>query len=146
MEPPLARRARVGFGVANITIALAVAYGVFRLLPTRWWLVDAGALTIITLLGASGFMLLRRHPMRERVTRVAATIVLVLGLALFAAIAITASWISGVYQQVGASGAIIFGLVAALVLPYLVVFPAVELAWVSSPDRGAKAVGTKAES
>ena len=96
------RRARIGFGAANLAIALFVAFGVFRLLPTRWWLVDGGAVD-------------RRRPARgrpgsrssasssaaERLTRVAAAVVLALGLALFAAIALTASWISGVYAQVG---------------------------------------------
>lgn len=129
-ETTLERRARIGFGIANVCVALFLAFGVFRLLPTRWWLVDLGAVIMILLLGGSGVALLRRHPLRERLTRIAAAVVLVLGLALFAAIAITASWISGVYQQVGASGAIVFGLVAALVLPYVVVLPAVELAWV----------------
>lgn len=131
-ESILQRRARIGFGIANVCVALFIAFGVFRLLPTRWWLVDGGAVIMILLLGASGVMLLRKHPLRERVTRIAAAVVLVLGMALFAAIAITASWISGVYQQVGASGAIVFGLVAALVLPYVVVLPAVELAWVGA--------------
>ncbi len=80
--------------------------------------------------------------MAERLTRVAASVVLVLGLSLFAAIALTASWISGVYAQVGSTGAIVFGLVAALVLPYLVVFPAVELAWIG-PRAAPKAAGAE---
>jgi hypothetical protein len=124
------RRARIGFGAANVAVGLFVAVGVFRLLPTRWWPVDLGGAVIALLLGASGVALLRSHPAAERLTRVAAGVVLALGLLAFAAIAITASWISGVYAQVGATGAIIFALVAALVLPYLVVFPAVELAWI----------------
>jgi hypothetical protein len=148
-ESILQRRARIGFGIANLCVALFIALGVFRLLPTRWWLVDSGALIMILLLGGSGVTLLRKHRLRERITRIAAAVVLVLGLALFAAIAITASWISGVYQQVGASGAIVFGLVAALVLPYVVVLPAVELAWVgpraSAPPQKAPAAAAAPE-
>jgi hypothetical protein len=132
------RRVRIGFGIANVAVALFVLGGVFRLLPTRWWLVDGGAIIIALLLGGSGVSLLRSAPVAERLTRIAAAIVLVLGLALFSAIALTASWISGVYSQVGTSGAVIFGLVAALVLPYLVVFPAVELAWIGPRPRPAK--------
>jgi hypothetical protein len=124
------RRARIGFGAANLAIALFVAVGVFRLLPTRWWLVDGGAAVVALLLASSGIALLRSSGMAERLTRIAAAVVLVLGLALFAALALTASWISGVYAQVGSTGAIVFGLVALLVFPYLVVFPAVELAWI----------------
>jgi hypothetical protein len=137
--PERDRRARIGFGIANVGVAIFVSVGVFRLLPTRWWVVDSGAVVVATLLGASGLALLRRHRFAEPLTRVASGIVLVLGLALFAAIALTASWISGVYSQVGKSGAIIFGLVAALVLPYVVVLPAVELAWLGPRKRPNKA-------
>jgi hypothetical protein len=92
--------------------------------------VDGGAAVVALLLASSGIALLRSSGMAERLTRIAAAVVLVLGLALFAALALTASWISGVYAQVGSTGAIVFGLVALLVFPYLVVFPAVELAWI----------------
>jgi len=124
------RRARVGFGVANVAVATFVVMGVFRFLPTRWWVVDAGAIVIGLLLGSSGLTLLAKAPIAEPLTRVAAGVVLVLGLAVFTAIVTTAGWIGGVYGQVGASGAIVFGLVGALVLPYVVVLPAVELAWI----------------
>lgn len=135
VETQAGRRARLGFGVANVAVAIFVAVGVFRLLPTRWWVVDSGAVVVATLLAASGLALLRRHRLAEPLTRIAAMIVLALGLVVFAAIALTASWISGVYSQVGKSGAIIFGLVAALVLPYVVVLPAATLAWVGPRKR-----------
>jgi hypothetical protein len=119
-----------------------VVASVFRLLPTRWWIVDVGGGVMAILLGASSVTLLLDRPIAERVTRVAAAVVLTLGLALFAALALTASWIQGVYGPVGRGGGIIFGLVAALVLPYAVVLPAIELLWVGrraiSGDRGAK--------
>jgi hypothetical protein len=90
---------------------------------------------VSVLLGASGAALLAKANVAERLTRAAAAVVLALGLALFAALVLTASWISGVYAQVGMTGAIIFGLVAALVLPYIVVLPAIELVWVGPPSR-----------
>lgn len=124
------RRARIGFGAGNLALAAFALYGVFRLLPSRWWVVDGGAIVVALLLVASGVTLLARHRAAERVTRVAAGVVLALGMALFAAVVATATWISGVYGQVGTSGALVFGLVAALLLPYLVVYPAVMLAWV----------------
>jgi len=129
------RRARIGFGVANVAVSVFVVAGVFRFLPTRWWVVDGGAVVVGLLLGASGVALLAKAPIAERLTRIASGLVLVIGLALFTAIVTTAGWIAGVYGQVGASGAIIFGLVAALVLPYVVVLPAVELAWIGPRSR-----------
>jgi hypothetical protein len=138
-------RARIGFGIANVAVALFVVFGVFRLLPTRWWVVDGGAVIIASLLGASGVALLRKHRLAEQLTRVAATVGLALGLATFLALVTTASWLSGVYGQVGLSGAIVFGLVAALVLPYVVVLPAVELAWVGPRWRAAAAKAAPSE-
>lgn len=124
------RRARIGFGIANVAVAVFVVAGVFRFLPTRWWVVDTGAAIVGLLLGASGVALLAKASVAEKLTRIASGLVLVIGLALVTALVSTAGWIAGVYGQVGASGAIIFGLVGALVLPYVVVLPAVELAWI----------------
>ncbi len=134
------RRARIGFGIANLVVAAAVLAGVFRLLPTRWWVVDLGAVVISLLLASSGIALLRKLAIAETLTRIASAIVLALGLALVTAIFATAGWISGVYGQVGAGGAVIFGLVGALVLPYVVVFPAVELAWIGPRKAPPKVV------
>ncbi len=138
------RRARVGFGVANVAVGLFVLVGVFRFLPTRWWLVDTGAVIVALLLGSSGGALLAKARIAERLTRIASALVLVIGITLFTALVTTAGWIAGVYGQVGASGAIIFGLVGALVLPYVVVLPAVELAWIG-PRAKASDAGKKNE-
>ena len=46
-------------------------------------------------------------------------------------LALTASWLAGIYGPVGAGGAAIMALVAALALPYLVVLPCVELVWLA---------------
>ena len=140
------RRARIGFGVANLAVAIFVVAGVFRFLPTRWWVVDVGAVIVGLLLGSSGVALLAKAPIAEKLTRIAAGLVLAIGMVLFAAIVGTAGWISGVYGQGGASGAIIFGLGAALVLPYVVVLPAVELAWIGprAKPAAAKAAAAKA--
>ena len=127
------RRARIGFGVANIAVALGVLFGVFKLLPTRWWPVDGAALIIAGLLGASGVMLLRKMAKAEQVTRYAALVVLAIGVVLVTLLFGTAGWISGVYGQVGGGGAVIFALVGLLTLPYVVVLPAVELAWLGPP-------------
>jgi hypothetical protein len=129
------KKRRFGFGAANIAVGLFTAWGVFRLLPTRWWPVDGGAVIVAALLIASGVALVRNARIAERLARIAAAVVLVIGLVLFAALVGTAAYLSGVYAQVGTTGAVIFGLVAALVLPYLVVLPAAELAWLGPPKR-----------
>lgn len=127
------RRPRIGFGVANIVVGFAVLGGVFKLLPTRWWVVDGGALIVGGLFLASGYTLLGKMPPAEKLTRWAAGIILALGMALVTVLFATAGWISGVYGSVGAGGAVIFGLVGALVFPYVIVLPAAELAWLAAP-------------
>ena len=53
---------------------------------------------------------------------------LFLGLLLVGALAISASFLMGIYGPVGRGGAVILVLVAALAVPYLVVAPALQLA------------------
>jgi hypothetical protein len=74
-------------------------------------------------------------PWAERALRVAAGALLVVGLALVAGLALTASYLIGIYGPVGRGGAIILVLVAALVLPYLVVLPLAELLWLGNRVR-----------
>lgn len=136
----MSRGARVGFGILNVGVAALVAWGVFKGLPTRWWVVDTGAVVVAGLMAASGIALLTNHRLAEVVTRVAAAVVLVIGLALFATLALTASWLHGVYGPIGKGGSAIFALVALLVLPYIVVLPAVLLAWVG-PRRARRETG-----
>jgi len=69
------------------------------------------------------------------VARAASAVALALGLFLVTVLAVTASWLSGVYGPVGAGGAIILTLVAVMALPYLVVLPVVELVWLRPPPR-----------
>jgi hypothetical protein len=126
---------RIAFGLTNLAVAVLVAWSVFRGLPTRWWVVDTGATIVVALMAASGVALLANHRLAEPVTRAAAAGVLALGLALFATLTLTASWLYGVYGPVGKGGAALFVLVALLAFPYLVVLPAVLLAWVGPRAR-----------
>lgn len=119
----------VRYGVANLTLAAAVAFATARLLPARWAPVDLAAAVLVVLYGVSGVALVVRSRHGRRLARVAAGVGLAVGLVLFAGLVLTAFWLHGVYAQTGKTGALLFALVALLVLPYLVIFPAVELAW-----------------
>jgi hypothetical protein len=132
----LSRRAALVFGVADVLTALLVAAGVFMGLPARWAPVDVAAGLLAALKLGSGGSLLARAPWAERLATVAAAFALVVGLGLVTALALTASWLAGIYGPVGRGGALILALVAALVLPYLVVLPAVELVCLSERRLG----------
>jgi hypothetical protein len=131
----VSRRAAIVFGIADLVTAAVVVIGVFVGLPSRWAPIDAAAVVLIVAKGAAGIGLLAGTPWAPRLARAASALALVLGLALVTTLALTASWLSGVYGPVGAGGAVVLLLVAALALPYLVVMPVVQLVWLRGAGR-----------
>ena len=125
-------RGRLGFGVANLGVAGLVALGVFHSLPTRYWPIDAGALVVVGAHVASGVTLLVGAKGHVTIARIASLMVLALGFVLVAALALTASFLSGAYGPVGKGGAVLYVFIAALVFPYVLVFPAAQLLWLGS--------------
>jgi hypothetical protein len=126
------------FGVADLLTAALVTVGVFMGLPARWAPVDVAAGVLVALKFGSGISLLARASCAPRLATMAAALALALGLALVTSLALTASWLAGVYGPVGRSGALLLTLVAALALPYLVVLPAAELFWIRSAPPKAR--------
>lgn len=122
-------RGRLAFGFLDLVAACVVVLGVFRGLPSRYWPVDGAAAAIALLLGVSGVGLMLGRAWAPRIARAASFAVLAMGLTLVAVLAITASYLAGIYGPVGKGGAVILVLVAALALPYLVVLPASQLLW-----------------
>jgi hypothetical protein len=120
---------RLVFAILNLVSAALAFVGVFVALPTHWWPVDVGAVVLVVLQAGAGAGLLLRAPWGERAARAASFFALGIGLALVATLAVTASYLAGIYGPVGRGGAIILALVAALTLPYLVVLPLTELLW-----------------
>jgi hypothetical protein len=120
---------RRAFGAANVATAALVTFGVFVGLSTRWWPVDVAAALVALLQLSSGVALLASLAWASRIARAASAVSLALGLFAVTVLAVTASWLSGVYGPVGRGGSIVLALVAALVLPYLVVLPLAQLVW-----------------
>ena len=125
----LSRRAAVVFGVADVITGAVVALGVFVALPARWWPVDLTGGLLAALELSAGAALLAGWARSERLARVACAVALALGLFTVGVLAVTASWLSGIYGPVGRGGAIVLALVAVLALPYVVVLPVVQLVW-----------------
>jgi hypothetical protein len=131
----LARGPSIGFGALNLASAGVVTIGVFGGLPDRYWPVDSAATALIVLLLASGIGLVLRTSWCARFARVAAAASLAVGLVLIGALAMSASYLAGIYGPIGRGGAIIFVLVLALAIPYLVAIPALELVWLGRTVR-----------
>jgi hypothetical protein len=132
-----ARGARLLFGAANVVNALLIAFGVFVALPSRWWPVDTAAVVLVLLQLVSGAGLVTASPWAPKVARAASAVALAMGLFTVTVLAVTASWLSGIYGPVGKGGSVVLALVAALVLPYLVVLPLVQLVWLRPKAPGA---------
>jgi hypothetical protein len=136
LEVMLSRRAAVVFGIADVVTASLVVFGVFVGLPSRWPPVDGVAFGLTALLAVSGAGLLAGAAWSPGVARAASAVSLAIGLGLVSVLAVTASWLSGVYGPVGRGGAVVLALVAALALPYLIVIPVVRLVWLR--ERGTR--------
>jgi hypothetical protein len=117
------------FGVADAVAAAVVLTAVFAGLPARSLIVDGPAAIVAGLFIAASVGLLARRAWGESVARIAAAVALVTALALLTAIALTISYLLGIYGQVGRGGAIVFGLAAAVAVPYLLVLPIAQLVW-----------------
>ncbi len=125
----MSRVARVVFAIADLLTAAVVGVGVFAGLPDRWLPVDLGALVLVALHLLAGAGLLLDARWATRAARATSATALALGLGLVGAVAISASYLNGIYGPVGHGGAVIFLLVGALATPYLIVLPAVQLVW-----------------
>jgi hypothetical protein len=125
----LARRTRIVLATANLLTAALIVFGVFVGLPNRWWPVDTAAIVLGAIEVASGVGLFAETRWAVRVARAAGAVALAMGLFTVTVLALTATWLSGVYGPVGRGGAVVLALVAILVFPYLVVFPVAQLLW-----------------
>jgi hypothetical protein len=128
-EAARTRTVPIAFGVLDLVSAILLFVGVFEGLPARYWLVDGGAALLILLFTAAGAGLIADTPWARPAALAASLASLVLGLSLVTTLALTASYLSGIYGPVGRGGALILGLLAALALPYLVAIPLAQLAW-----------------
>ncbi|MBV9948054.1 MAG: hypothetical protein JOZ69_14460 [Myxococcales bacterium] len=137
----LTRRVAAVVAALNVVTAGLIAFGVFVALPARWWPVDSVALALVVLELSSAAGLLGRARWAEALARASALVLAAVGLATVTALALTASWLSGVYGPVGRGAGIVLSLVAVLVLPYLVLIPVAELLWLGPPERTRGAAG-----
>jgi len=114
---------------SQLLVASLVLSGVWVALPARYWLVDAPGTALALVCAASAYGLLTGRAWGPTVARVTSWFTLVLGAALVSTLAIVAAHLAGLYGPVGAGGAVLMGTVAALVVPYLVGFPVLQLVW-----------------
>lgn len=127
-------RGRSFFTLANIVVAALTVMAVFRGLPLRHWLVDGS-----TILAAAGFALATIGlwvPVRARkLASIGLTIVSVLGLLTLVGLVTGLGALEGIHGPLAAGSRLILVLVGAMVVPYLIVLPGVELSWIRVQDE-----------
>ncbi|MEI9936724.1 MAG: hypothetical protein WDO69_05825 [Pseudomonadota bacterium] len=120
---------RVTFGVLNALSALVLLVGVFGVVQPRFWALDvpAAIIALVELVSAVG--LLARLPWALRALTVAAWVTFGLGLTIVSLIVITIVFLRGIHGDYGLAALAVSGLIVALLVPYTVVLPALELLW-----------------
>lgn len=121
-------RVRIGFGIANALVALIFFAGVALIQP-RYWVVDVPA----TLLGlielVSAVALLAKLTWAMRALSIAAWATFGLGLLLIGMIVLTMVFLRTIHGEDGMVATLVSGLVIALIAPYTLLLPTVELLW-----------------
>lgn len=126
-------RWRLFFGSIDVVSAGLTAVVVRFGLHVRVWPVDLVSFLVVGSFLASGIALMADTKYADTIARIACSFVLLVGLTLVLALVATAAWLEGVFGPVGKAGAAVYGISAALVLPYVVLIPAAELLWLGPP-------------
>lgn len=120
---------RVTFGVLNALSALVLLVGLFAVVQPRFWALDVPLALIALCLLVSAVGLLAKLPWALRALTVAAWVSFVLGLLVVSLILLTIVFLRGIHGDYGVAALAVSGLIVALLVPYTVVLPAIELLW-----------------
>jgi hypothetical protein len=124
------------FVIGNCLLGAGLLAGVFAALPVRYWAVDVPASLLAALAFVSAFGLARGLGWGRRALGVCARCELALGLAAFAALALSVAYLGGVHGVAGKAGLNALFLGGLLIAPYLIAYPLLQLAWLRG-GRGA---------
>ncbi|MEP7049631.1 MAG: hypothetical protein ABJB12_04730 [Pseudomonadota bacterium] len=122
-------RVRIAFGVLNGIAGVVLLVGVFVVAQPRFWVLDVPAALIGVAQLASSVSLLARLRWALRALAIAAWVSFVLGLIIVFLIVLTMAFLRGIHGDYGVAALAVSGLVVALLVPYVVVLPALELLW-----------------
>jgi hypothetical protein len=122
---------RIGIACAQGVIGLLLLIGIWFGLPARWLPVDLlGTLLALAALSAAIVVIAGKGQARAlRWVRIVIWSELVLGTLTLTLLLTSMAQLAGSYGPVGGGGALLAGAICALVLPYLVALPALQLRW-----------------
>jgi hypothetical protein len=117
------------FAGSNAVTAVLIALGVFRGLPVRDLLVDGPAALLAIGFAAAALGLSLGRPWGDRVALWTARAALALGVLTVVLLMFSMSWLAGVNGALGTGGVVLAALIIALVAPYLIGLPLLQLRW-----------------
>ncbi len=129
-DGPIRRAFAIGNGLLAVTLVALLGS-----LPTHYWPVDGVLVALSVLALASAVGMWNRSVWGLRALRVAALGMLFAGLTAISALALGVSYLSGVHGEMAhtALGFWIGG--SLLLLPYLVIYPLLQLLWLHAQRR-----------
>lgn len=125
----MAHSAHRAVAVVQLVVAGLLLVGIWMALPARYLLVDVAGTALGGLYLLSALSLLSRARFARRLALLSSWVGLVLGAATVSALAFSIAHLSGQYGPIGRGGALLMGTIAALVVPYLVGLPVLQLSW-----------------
>ena len=131
----MSRRAQRWFCFGNVVTAAVIAAAVLAVPLRSSWL-DIPAVVMISTLLASSITVVLREPRATLLLKVSATILLVFGLLVFSALALSAAFLSGVHGHFVRNGIELVVVGFGLVIPYTLAYPLLVLAYTGRARRG----------
>lgn len=125
----LSNPARLTFGSLNLLVALILLGGVFAVVQPRFWALDAPLSLIAVSQLVSGVALLARMPWAQRALSVAAWVSFGFGLLVISLVVLSMAFMRGILGDNGVAALAVSGLIVALLVPYVLLLPALELLW-----------------
>jgi hypothetical protein len=113
----------------QLIVAALLMIGIWRVLPARYLWVDLPGSLLALCYVVSAVGLLAGFGFAPRLARAASWLGLSLGALTVTLLAFSLAHLAGQYGPVGSGGVLLLGSTAALILPYLVGLPLLQLAW-----------------
>lgn len=125
----LSNPARLTFGILNVLTALILSGGLFVVVQPRFWAFDLPVALIALLQWVSGVALLAKLRWATRALGVAAWASFGLGLLVISLVVLSMVFLRGILGDYGVAALAVSGLIVALLVPYVLLLPALELLW-----------------
>jgi len=113
--------------VSQLLLAVLILLGVWVGLPARWLWIDLPLSALALACLAISVAMFAGKAWAPRAVRVLLWSELAVGTLLVSLLVLSIAQLAGSYGPVGSGGAVLMGTIAALIVPYLVVLPALLL-------------------